>query len=195
MICRMARPSPNLVDYKWKIIINSYSISFGLCYLLLLLSVLFDQHLCITDLKESYYFNLKTFKRADVSMSSHTERPAPPVVGKVSDTTIHLYWTSLPGHPRYCVQEFDTSKSSLYFLCAIAYSWSRLGKCVHGFWTWRHDHKPRPTKCLSLSHSCAVRWRSNSMEPGGDSHNNSYVFLYTKNDNFLLFSATILETL
>lgn len=43
---------------------------------------------------------------------SRTERPPPPIVGKVSDTTIQLYWNALPGSPRYCVQEFDTAKST-----------------------------------------------------------------------------------
>lgn len=43
---------------------------------------------------------------------SRTDRPPPPIVGKVSDTTIHLYWNALSGHPRYCVQEFDTVKST-----------------------------------------------------------------------------------
>eukprot|EP00048_Salpingoeca_helianthica_P016160 m.230743 g.230743 ORF g.230743 m.230743 type:complete len:320 (+) comp18137_c0_seq1:135-1094(+) len=43
---------------------------------------------------------------------SRTERLPPPIVGKVSDTTIHLYWNALPGNPRFCVQEFDTAKST-----------------------------------------------------------------------------------
>lgn len=41
-----------------------------------------------------------------------SERVAPPVVGKVTDVSIQLYWNALPGNPRYCVQEFDTAKSS-----------------------------------------------------------------------------------
>ncbi len=45
-------------------------------------------------------------------MSLSSDRPPPPIVGKVTETTIQLYWNPMLGHPRYCIQEFDTSKSS-----------------------------------------------------------------------------------
>lgn len=46
------------------------------------------------------------------------DRLAPPVVGKVTDTTIQLYWNAVAGPARYCIQEFDTAKSSERFGCS-----------------------------------------------------------------------------
>lgn len=42
------------------------------------------------------------------------DRLAPPVIGKVTDTSIQLYWNALPGKARFCIQEFDTAKSSMF---------------------------------------------------------------------------------